>query len=100
MIEKNEYRQKQLFKQLQKSDTQGEKESDRPPKKKMKPGDRIPKKQKPDGESKASPPSKSSAKLCQNCAKWALAIKNTHNTAQCLKFKADGLAWTVIPTKH
>ena len=69
LIEKNKDRQKQLFKQLQKSDTQGEKKSDRPPKKKMKPRDQIPKKQKTDGESKASVPSKSSAKLCQNCAK-------------------------------
>ena len=60
LIEKNKDRQKQLFKQLQKSDTHGEKESDKPPKKKMKPGDRIPKKQKPDGESKASAPSKPS----------------------------------------
>jgi hypothetical protein len=99
LIEKNEDRQKQLFKQLQKSDMQGEKESDRPPKKKMKPGERIPKKQKPDGEGKASAPSKSSAKLCQNCAKWAPAIKNTHNTAQCLKFKADGTRLDGRPNK-
>ena len=65
----------------------------------MKPGDRIPKKQKPDGESKASAPSKPSAKLCQNCAKWAPAIKKTHNTPQCLKFKADGTCLDGRPNK-
>ena len=65
----------------------------------MKPGDQIPKKQKPDGESKASAPSKSSAKHCQNCAKWAPAIKNTHNTAQCLKVKADGTRLNGRPNK-
>ena len=63
----------------------------------MKAGDCIPKKQKPDGEGKE--PSKPSAKLCQNCAKWATAIKNMHNTAQCLKFKADGTCLDGRPNK-
>ena len=65
----------------------------------MKPSNRIPKKQKTDGESKASAPSKSFAKLCQNCTKWAPAIKNTHNTAQCHKFKADGTRLDCRPNK-
>ena len=63
------------------------------------PNNRIPKKQKPDGDGKASAPSKPTAKLCQNCAKWAPAIKNTHNTAQCLKFKADGTRLDGHPNK-
>ena len=68
LIEKNEDCQKELFKQLQKSDKQGENGSKQPPKKKMKAGDRIPKKQK-NGDGQATAPSKPSAKLCQNCAK-------------------------------
>ena len=33
---------------------------------------------------------KPSSKLCQLCAKHAPGVKNTHNTAQCRKFNADG----------
>ena len=54
----------------------------------MKQGDRIPKKaKKGEGE---SPKEAQNNKLCQNCAKWAPAIKNTHNTGNCRKFNSDG----------
>ena len=33
---------------------------------------------------------KPNPKLCQLCANHAPGVKNTHNTAQCLKFNANG----------
>ena len=96
LVEKNEDRQKTLFKQLQKSESkQGENGSEKPPKKKMKAGDRIPKKGKyANGEAvaaaQANAADKRTAKLCNRCAQWAPAIKHTHNTGQCQKFNADG----------
>ena len=57
----------------------------------MKSTEPIPKKQKK-GSSKSllANTEKPSSKLCQLCAKHAPSVKNTHNTAQCRKFNADG----------
>jgi hypothetical protein len=106
LVEKNEDRQKALFKQIQKSESskQDEDGSSKPPKKKMKSGDRIPKKGKfANGEAvaaaKANAVKRRAQKLCNRCAQWAPAIKNTHNTAQCQKFNADGTRKDGRPNK-
>lgn len=57
----------------------------------MKPSDPIPKKAKK-GNSKSllGNTEKPNSKLCQLCAKHSPNVKNTHNTAQCRKWNADG----------
>jgi len=61
-------------------DTSSSKSSDKKDKKrKMGPGDSIPKKD-----------VKRTAKLCQHCAQWAPQIKDTHNTKDCRKWNPDG----------
>lgn len=91
LIEKSAERQESLFKQLtDKVAAQGSDAKGAAAKSKMKNGDRIPKKPKKDGETRSLVPKKPTAKLCNRCAQWAPAIKNTHNTADCKKFNADG----------
>lgn len=106
LVEKNEDRQKALFKQLHKAESskQDEDGSEKPAKKKMKKGDRIPKKGKfGNGDAKAAAKAdaveRRTQKLCNRCAQWAPAIKNTHNTAQCQKFNADGTRKDGRPNK-
>ena len=52
---------------------------------------RFGKKSKNGGNHNEGPPSNGhSPKLCQLCAKHSPGCKNTHNTAQCCKWNADG----------
>ena len=59
---------------------------------KMKDGDPIPKKQRTGTGHKGLPSNETSRnqKLCQLCAVHSPSVKNTHNTAQCRKWNADG----------
>lgn len=66
-------------------------ESDGNKKTSMKSSDPIPKKPKKyEAKSLLGKTERPNSKLCQLCAKHAPAVKNTHNTAQCRKFNADG----------
>ena len=56
----------------------------------MKDGERIPKKTEGEATAPLVPKPTSATKLCNRCAQWAPPVKNTHNTAQCRKFNADG----------
>ena len=47
-------------------------------KRKMEPGETIPKRE------------KRASKLCQHCAQWSPQIKGTHNTKDCLRWNSDG----------
>ena len=90
LLEKSHDRTEGLLKQLT-DKIQGKKKG-REGGTKMDSGDRIPKKARKDDKKKGGkPPSaKREQRLCNRCAQWAPAIKNTHNTADCLKFNADG----------
>ena len=89
LLEKSQDRTEGLLKQLTEK-IQGKKKG-REGNTKMDSGDRIPKKARKDDKKGGKPPSaKREQKLCNRCAQWAPAIKNTHNTADCLKFNADG----------
>ena len=52
----------------------------------MKPGDKIPKKQK----STSGNPAKKARRLCQLCVQYSPETKDTHNTGQCRKWNPDG----------
>ena len=57
----------------------------------MKSTDSIPKKaKKGTGKSLIANSEKPNSKLCQLCTKHSPGVKNTHNTAQCRKWNADG----------
>ena len=69
----------------------GNKESDGKKKKAVKLDDPIPKKnRKGNPKSLIRDGDRPNSKLCQLCAKHSPAVKNTHNTAQCRKWNADG----------